>query len=632
MISVIITSYNRPEMLLKAIESVKKQTYKDFEIIVVDDHSDIEPTIPEGVKYKRLEVNSGGPAKPRNEGIMMAKGEYVCFLDEDNTYREDHLALLHKAIQDCDVAYADRMVYENGEIKGIGVYSDYRLDILMEHNFIDTSDFIVRRQLLLDIGGWDERYKRMLDWNLMVRLGKLDCKFTHIPIILTDYYIHSDNLSKKDPVIGWTPVDLDIELPFCGHEIKDPKIAIFTLTYDRREYTEVCFDTLYETAGQPFDHYIVDNGSTDGTVEYLKKLKNPLGEIHLILNNDNKGIAIASNQAIDAMGDKYDIIMKSDNDAYYKNKGWLETMVKIWRSNRKIALSCYIEGLRDNPGGAPRIMYGEIKGEQLGVTKHLGGICHFVDARAYKDFRWDENSTLHFMSDLVFSNYLLSIGYGMGYLENWFCEHKDGTEGQEVKYKEYFERRKKERITKYERTYEEIQDRESAFSMGTVWGDRERDGIDRFKEFITGKVLEIGCNDGYGMEYIKEQGFDICGLDISETKVKRAKEKGLNVQLGDMHKLPFKDKSIDTVFCSHTLEHARDLKMAIDEMKRVANRVIIIVPIEAGGSNNPAHSSPIREGYDIKKYFLDWTILKEEYIKNRLGIGESEYVLIANGK
>ncbi|MBK6586567.1 MAG: glycosyltransferase family 2 protein, partial [Coprothermobacter sp.] len=62
MISVIITSYNRPEMLLKAIESVKKQTYKDFEIIVVDDHSDIEPTIPEGVIYKRLEVNSGGPA------------------------------------------------------------------------------------------------------------------------------------------------------------------------------------------------------------------------------------------------------------------------------------------------------------------------------------------------------------------------------------------------------------------------------------------------------------------------------------------------------------------------------------------------------------------------------------------
>lgn len=639
-------------MLLRAIESVKKQTYKDFEIIVVDDCSNIKRSVgtddvltqdlttynvenyikknPElKISYKKLDKNSGGPAKPRNEGIMMAKGEYVTFLDEDNTYREDHLMLLHKAIQECDVAYADRMVYENGEIKGVGVHSDYRLDILMEQNFIDTSDFIIRRRLLLDIGGWDERYKRMLDWNLMVRLGKMGCKFVHVPIILTDYHIHSDNLSKRDPVIGWTPVELDIELPFCGHEIKNPRIAIFTLTYDRREYTEVCFDTLYETAGQPFDHYIVDNGSTDGTVEYLKKLKNPLGKIHLILNKDNKGIAIASNQAINAMGNGYDIIMKSDNDAYYKSKGWLAKMVEIWRTNRMVALSCYIEGLRDNPGGAPRVMYGTLKGEQIGVTKHLGGICHFVDAKAYKDFRWNEDSTLHGLQDLEFSTYLLRIGYGMGYLENWFCEHKDGTVGQETKYKEYFKRRKTERITKYQRNYEEIQDAESAFSTDTIWGQRERDSIDKYKEFFTGKILEIGCNDGYGMEYMKKLGYDVEGIDISPTKVKRAQEKGLKVIKGRMENLPFEYKSFGTIFCSHTLEHARDIKKAVSEMQRVAHRVIIIVPIEPEGSNNPAHSSPIKEGNDVRKRFKTWKMLKSEYLSGRVE-SLSEYVFIAH--
>lgn len=632
MISVIIAHRDRPEMLLRAIESVKKQTYKDYEIIVVDDHSDKEPVIPEGVRYKRLDENSGSPAKPRNEGILMAKGEYICFLDDDNTYREDHLALLLKAIEGFDVAYADRMVYENGEIKGIGIHSDYRLDILAERNFIDTSDFIIRKQLLLDIGGWDERYKRMLDWNLMIRLGKKGCTFNHLPVILTDYYIHGENLSFKDPIIGWSTTEVEIELPFCGHEIKEPKIAIFTLTYDRREYTEVCFDTLYKTAGMPFDHFIVDNGSTDGTPKYLKKLKNPNGKVHLILNKKNKGIAIASNQALNAMGKDYDIIIKSDNDAYYKSDGWLKVMVDIWRRNRRIALSCYIEGLRDNPGGAPRIMYGELGGQRIGVTKHLGGICHFVDASAYDNYRWNEEAPLHFWSDLDFSNYLLSIGYGMGYLEDWFCEHKDGTAGQEIKYKEYFERRKLERVTSYKRSYQEIQDAESAFSEGTIWGQREIDTIDKYKDYFKGRILEIGCNDGLGTKHIQDLGFEVEGLDISKEKVKRAKARGLKVKQGSMHSLPYEDKSFGTIFCSHTLEHAHSLATAIKEMQRVAHRVVIVVPIEEEGSDNPAHSSPIRNGNDIRKRFRTWKMLHSEYIQDRIGINTREYVFIADDK
>jgi glycosyltransferase involved in cell wall biosynthesis len=638
MISVIITTHDgRKDFCKRAIDSVLKQTYSDYEIIVMDDASTdgtdtmVKENYPD-VRYHRLAENSGGPAKPRNIGVTMAEGEYITFLDSDNQYREDHLALLLKAIENVDVAYADRMVYENGEMKGIGVYSDYRLDILAERNFIDTSDFIVRKQLLLDIGGWDERYKRMLDWNLMIRLGKKGCTFNHLPIVLTDYYIHGENLSFKDPVIGWTPTEVEIELPFCGHEIKEPKIAIFTLTYDRREYTEVCFDTLYKTAGMPFDHFIVDNGSTDGTPKYLKKLKNPNGKVHLILNKKNKGIAIASNQALNAMGKDYDIIIKSDNDAYYKSDGWLKVMVDIWRRNRRIALSCYIEGLRDNPGGAPRIMYGELGGQRIGVTKHLGGICHFVDASAYDNYRWNEEAPLHFWSDLDFSNYLLSIGYGMGYLEDWFCEHKDGTAGQEIKYKEYFERRKLERVTSYKRSYQEIQDAESAFSEGTIWGQREIDTIDKYKDYFKGRILEIGCNDGFGTKHIQDLGFEVEGLDISKEKVKRAKARGLKVKQGSMHSLPYEDKSFGTIFCSHTLEHAHSLATAIKEMQRVAHRVVIVVPIEEEGSDNPAHSSPIRNGNDIRKRFRAWKMLHSEYIQDRIGINTREYVFIADDK
>jgi len=261
----------------------------------------------------------------------------------------------------------------------------------------------------------------------------------------------------------------------------------------------------------------------------------------------------------------------------------------------------------------------------IGVTRHLGGICHFVDAKVYKTFRWNEDSTLHGIQDLELSRYLVSMGYGMGYLENYFCEHKDGTGGQEIKYKEYFERRKIEKTTKYDRNYEEIQEGESAFSTGTMWGDRVGETIQRYKAFFKGKVLDIGCNDGYGMEKIKELGCEVWGVDIAKNKVERAIKKGLNVKRGYMENLPYKDKEFDIIFCSHTLEHSSNVEKAVKEMKRVAKRVIIVVPIE-NGTKNPAHISFFGSKEDLKKHFTDWETLKEEEL-NRF---ESEFVLIAD--
>lgn len=640
MISVIISTYNRVDLCKRAIESVKAQTFKDFEIIVVDDASSVDyspVSSLEGVRYYRLNKNSGSQAKPKNKGITEAKGEYICFLDDDNCYRPDHLMILHNEIKkgDVDVVYADRMVIDmdTNEYLGIGVNSDFRPDLIMQQNFIDTSDFIVKKSLLEAIGGWDQRYKRMLDWNLIVRLFKYGCKFRRVPVILTDYYTHKDSLSYSDPVIGWTTHDLDIELPYLGHKITEPKVAIYTLTYERVEYTKECFETLYKTAGHEFDHYIWDNGSKDGTVEYLKSLK-PHGwckKVEVHYSPDNKGISIASNGIVDRIKEHdYQVIMKSDNDAYYITDGWLAKMVEIWRSNRKVALSCYIEGLRDNPGGAARLFYGELKGEKVGVTQHLGGICHFVDAHAYDTFRWDEDSTLHGVQDMEFSRWLIDNGYGMGYLEAYFCEHRDGTATQEKKYSDYFKRRREvEKVKSYDevtgrkKTYEEIQDKESAYSRGTMWGERVKDTVNRYKDYIVGDVLDIGCNDGYGMGLISDLGHEVQGIDISNRKVRIAQENGLQAVKGYMEELPYKNDQFDTVFCSHVLEHSKDLQKAVSEINRVARRAVLVIPIEQD-SQNPAHVTSFTSGEDLKRLFPNWKVLHDEYL-NRY---EAEYVLV----
>lgn len=483
-ISCVISTFNRPDRLKKAIESVYNQSYQDFEIIVVHD----EP----GKEYRNSKEahyyipHFGSDTRPKNQGILKSAGKYIAFLDDDNTWRPDHLQVLLKAIErdpKVDVVYGDRWLTDlAGKIPSrLGMMSDFSFQVLLQRNFIDTSDVLVRRAALFDVGGFDERYTKYVDWNLWIRMAKAGKQFLHVPIILTDYYLSKDAKSsvgdkytqnekamiskwgestnypdwrlftEKDLAMKLTSdfgqYDIEIELPYLG-KIEEPRVAIYSLTYDRLELTKKCFESLYKTAGYPFIHYVVDNGSKDETVRYLEK---NYPDIRIIHNTENKGISIASNQAVSQAKEYgYDIIVKVDNDALFITPNWLKTMVKIWKSNHRLVMSPYVQGLRDNPGGAPRVGWGWIAGEYLGMTKHIGGIVHFVDADAYKIWGWDTQDFLHGMQDVEFSQYLLQNGFQMGYLENYFVEHCEGTEGQLEKFPEYFERRKSEKTKRYE--------------------------------------------------------------------------------------------------------------------------------------------------------------------------------------
>jgi glycosyltransferase involved in cell wall biosynthesis len=472
MISVIITTHKRPEKLKKAIQSVINQTYRDWELIIVDDNSKdaTEKTVLSfkdiRIKYLRRTRNFGCDTQPKNDGIKASTGEYIAFLDDDNEYRPEHLAILLKELEADEhfgVVYGDRWlicdVKDNNWIPSqIGIAVDWNPEILMKRNFIDTSDVLIRRKCLFDVGGFDERYKKYIDWNLWVRMTKFGIRMRRIPMVITDYHLHQDMKSLKVKTKGdtptvfapeWDPFDIEVVLPYLGKVIVPPNIAIFSITYDRLDYTKKSFNSLKKTTDYKYDHYVIDNGSTDGTVEWLK---NHIPANRLILLPKNVGISKASNMIIDLIkkGD-YQCVVKWDNDCIGLTKGWLTKMVDIWVSNRKIALSCYVQGLVDNPGGAIRLGYGTIKGELIGVTKHLGGICHFVDIHAYDDFRWEENAFLHGIQDMEMSQYLLFHGWSQGYLENFYVSHgPKGTAQQKKDYKEYFERRVHEKTVRYE--------------------------------------------------------------------------------------------------------------------------------------------------------------------------------------
>ena len=85
------------------------------------------------------------------------------------------------------------------------------------------------------------------------------------------------------------------------------------------------------------------------------------------------------------------------------------------------------------------------------------------------------------------------------------------------------------------------------------------------------KILDLGCGAGFGMQILKEEGYNVIGIDISDEMVKMAKERGFDARLADARDLPFKDKCFDGILSISTLQwlDKKDLQKVACEIHRV---------------------------------------------------------------
>ena len=205
-ISIIIATYNRPEMLEARMKELEKQTFQDFEIIVVDDHSDtpVEGYLPAGASYTRLHKNTGCCTIPRNIGITQATGEYICPTDDDVGMLPNKLEMLTKALDDnprASMAYGNRYTERDSvrELTAITSWNPYR------GPGIDNGQMMYRRSC------YDKIplifCTRACDWELAKELRKCG-PFIHVPEPVSIYYWHGGNRSL-DPSTKTRPIQLD---------------------------------------------------------------------------------------------------------------------------------------------------------------------------------------------------------------------------------------------------------------------------------------------------------------------------------------------------------------------------------------------------------------------------------------
>lgn len=212
-VSVIIPTYNRANLVGRSIQSVLSQTYRDFEVIIVDDASKdntediIKSFFDKRIRYIRHKENKGGSAA-RNTGIRLAKGEFLAFLDSDDEWLpeklEKQIEVFQKTSSDVGVVYTgyywignntktytppDRITQKDGNIQAA----------LLKENFVTTSAALVKKECFEKLGLFDERFPALQDWELFIRFSKYYC-FKCIDEPLAILYYQSASISGNQNV------------------------------------------------------------------------------------------------------------------------------------------------------------------------------------------------------------------------------------------------------------------------------------------------------------------------------------------------------------------------------------------------------------------------------------------------
>jgi len=252
-VSVIVPTYNRAHLITEAIDSILNQTFKDFELIIVDNYSsdDTESIVKsyadERIRYFKHQ-NNGLVSINRNYGINKSRGEYTAFLDDDDLWLPEKL---EKQVEFLDsdkelgLVYSDTYIIgSNGNLREHTYF--YRIkpfrgnvfNKLLQGNFIPMLTVVIRKEVLDKVGGFNPRYKICQDYDLWLRIAEYyPIDFIEQP--LAKYRVHGGSSFQENTALSYQEVlqiieywlnrnpDLRREL---GSKIKRRKAFIYCAT------------------------------------------------------------------------------------------------------------------------------------------------------------------------------------------------------------------------------------------------------------------------------------------------------------------------------------------------------------------------------------------------------------------
>jgi glycosyltransferase involved in cell wall biosynthesis len=215
-VSVVIPVFNGEQTIKRALDSVFAQTFSNIEVIVVDDASS-DRTIELAARYSSDRLNiirsseNRGAGAARNKGIAAARGRWVAFLDSDDAWKPDKLArqiaILDRSSKPVAACATGYDLEKNGRRFAIELNltpQRFRRDILFGCTISPGSTLMVERYVFDEIGGFDENFRRLEDWDWLLRFSRrYDMEF--VPETLAQiYFTNTERLrpaGMDDPVL-----------------------------------------------------------------------------------------------------------------------------------------------------------------------------------------------------------------------------------------------------------------------------------------------------------------------------------------------------------------------------------------------------------------------------------------------
>jgi glycosyltransferase involved in cell wall biosynthesis len=207
LVTAVVTTHRNPEMLRGALESLRNETYRNFECVIVEDGSELtEEWIEQLFPGARLVAGENlGVAGGRNLGLAAARGEYITFLDDDDVAMPWRIATFMEVIREtgADLCYGltRRVVVEsNASLAAVPIHPSssgpvgFR-DLLI--NMPHVNAVLVRIDALRQVGGFDVQVDHFDDWSAWLRLADRGARMVSIREIVAEWRLHDFGLSGK---------------------------------------------------------------------------------------------------------------------------------------------------------------------------------------------------------------------------------------------------------------------------------------------------------------------------------------------------------------------------------------------------------------------------------------------------
>ncbi len=429
LVSVIVPTYNRPIQLKETLLSVIAQSYKNLEIIVVNDAGEdiskiIKSLNDNRIKYIVHEKNKG-LAGARNTGMKNANGKYISFLDDDDIFYPNHIEVLLAAIKNNDVkvVYSDaNRCIQKKEGEGFVTVSkevqysfDYSQRFLFVLNIAPVQCFLFDKSCLDGGVKFDESLTTHEDWEFWIKLS-LQHDFMHVKEITSEYRHRVDNsnmVTTKLPdflrtmkiiynrYAQYTKDDQEIllqqkmriselEKQILNDGYVNP-VSVIVVTYNSAKDISNCLASLSVSLRSKDEVIVVDNKSSDDTNKIVKAFIKDKKNFRLVQNQNNIGFSAATNVGINTSANPYIVLLNPDTVV---PKGWIDSMLYHLEKDNSVGavgpVSNYVAGLqkmelylKEKLNGSLTIdqIFNKLKSWNDGVSiesKLLTGFCMMI--------------------------------------------------------------------------------------------------------------------------------------------------------------------------------------------------------------------------------------------------------------